>query len=89
MRGAPILSAAAASAKLTPAMSADLRRLVARVKATAGSYDYPSGDALALRTGPAIERRGLVYCANRYTANKRRRWLPTMAGFVIGEQGGA
>ena len=64
----------------TPAQIADLRRCIARCDATKGSYDYPNGDAIALRTGAALERRGWVVWANKGSANRRRRWLPTEAG---------
>ncbi len=64
----------------TPAQIADLRRCIARCDATKGTFDYPNGDAIALRTGAALERRGWVVWANRFSANRRRRWLPTDAG---------
>lgn len=64
----------------TPAQLADLRRCVARCDETKGTFDYPNGDAIALRTGAALERRGWVVRANRFSANCRRRWLPTDAG---------
>lgn len=68
------------SVRPTPAQVADLRRCIARCDVTKGTYDYPNGDAIALRTGAALERRGWVVWANRYSANRRRRWLPTEAG---------
>lgn len=66
--------------RMTPAQIADLRRCIARCDATKGTFDYPNGDAIALRTGAALERRGWVVWANKGSANRRRRWLPTEAG---------
>lgn len=64
----------------TSALIADLRRCIARCDVTRGSFDYPNGDAIALRNGTALERRGWVVWANKGSANRRRRWLPTDAG---------
>jgi hypothetical protein len=55
-------------------MARDLRYAVA--------LHQRAGDADALRTGRALERRGLVRIANvRYT-NRRARWSPTRAGLA-------
>lgn len=64
----------------TPAQLADLRRCIARCDETKGAFDYPNGDAIALRTGTSLERRGWVVWANRFSANRRKRWLPTDVG---------
>jgi hypothetical protein len=65
---------------LSFAQRSDLQRCVARWRATFGSFDYPQGDAIALRTAGKLEALGLVRLGNRYSANRRPRWLPTEAG---------
>ncbi len=67
---------------LTPAMRRDLSAAVALYRRTVGSYDYPHGDATALRTGRALARLGLVTLANAHSANRRQRWRPTPDGLA-------
>lgn len=69
--------------ELTPARRADLERCVAIWRKTNGTYDYPNGNAIELRTGRALERMGLVELGNRFSNNRRRRWLPTEAGRAL------
>lgn len=66
--------------RLTPAMAADLARCVDCCARTQGTYDHPKGRAIVLRTGPALERRGMVLWANKTSVNRSKRWLPTDAG---------
>lgn len=63
-------------------MLRDLLAAVTLYRHTVGTYDYPHGDARALRTGPALARRGLVQVSNAGSANRRRRWLPTPDGLA-------
>ena len=73
----------AARAALTFSQYRDLERCVRRYRATAGTYDYPNGDAIALRCGRSLAHRGLVWWANQGTANRRKRYLPTSAGLEL------
>jgi len=61
----------------------DLHACAKRHLATAGTYDYPHGDAIRLRTGRALARRGLVEVGNRWSANRYTRWRPTSAGIAL------
>lgn len=73
-------------ADLTEAQKRDLLKCHAVWFRTHGTYDYPSGNAIALRTGKSLAKLGLVELGNRYSANRRARWLPTAAGKTKAEE---
>lgn len=76
------MPAANADSVLTDAMRRDLLDCVAVCERTRGTYDWPRGRAIRLRTGEALARRGLVSWANQYSANRCKSWLPTDAGIA-------
>lgn len=67
---------------LTQAMMRDLERCVMVYERTVGTFDYRSGADVGLRTGRALQRRGLVRVGNAGSANRCIRWLPTEAGIA-------
>jgi hypothetical protein len=60
----------------------DLERCVRIVRATVGTVECPDGEAVALRTGGALLRRGLVEAAGfgQVNGNTLRLWRPTKKG---------
>ncbi len=70
---------------LTGPMRADLLLLAELYARLAGTNDCPDlrGPAEALRTGRALEVRGMVELGNRWSVNHQPRWWLTEAGFVV------
>lgn len=58
----------------------DLRRSVDVWRKTVGTFDYPEGRSVRLRTGRALAKRGLVELGNGGSANAYRAWRPTPKG---------
>jgi hypothetical protein len=70
------------SQSLTEAMLRDLEKCVRVYERTVDTVDYRGGEAIRLRTGAALLRRGLVQVGNRGSANRCIRWLPTAEGIA-------
>lgn len=69
-------------ASLTTAQKRDLETAVTVYQQTVGSYDWPSGQSVRLRTGKALETLGLVE-NRRSTANAYDHWAPTPRGLEV------
>lgn len=73
--------------KVTDAQKRDLSWLYHVYRVTVGSYDWrENGESLRLKTGKSLERLGLVEQANRYSANRFKRWRLTEAGKKLCEE---
>jgi len=74
-----------APSDLTPAQTKELLRLYTIYKRTVGSYDWPKGMSLRLRSGKRLAWLGLVEQANLYSANRYRAWRITDEGVKVAE----
>lgn len=65
---------------LTDAQVRELTKLYQIHQKTVGTFDWPKGMSIRLRTGKSLEKMGLVYHANKYSANRYMRWGITEEG---------
>ena len=65
--------------ELTKPQLNDLKKAIATHKLTVGSFNWPDGMSVRLRTGKALEKLGLVK-NQRSRWNKNNHWIPTKKG---------
>lgn len=78
----PHLDTATEQAQLTPAQARDLVTAASVHQRTVGSYDWPGGKSVRLRTGKALEALGLVE-NRRSDVNAYDHWIPTPRGLEV------
>lgn len=66
-------------AKMTVPQIKELHKAVDAFNATEGSFDWPNGMSVRLRTGKNLEALGLVKNV-RSSANRYDHWVPTVKG---------
>lgn len=74
------ISEAAPMIVLTSRQARDLRYLVALYRLTIGLTRQRYADGDSIRTGRALERKGLVKHAFEQYSNRAATWVPTTAG---------
>lgn len=68
---------------LTEAQTRELLRLYQVHIKTVGTYDWPDGKVLRLRTGKYLAEKGLVKIGNAGSANRYPKWRITEQGMKI------
>lgn len=71
------------SVKLTDTQLRELTKLYHIHRDTVGTFDWPKGRSIRLKTGKSLEKMGLAYHANKYSANRYKRWGITEEGIRI------
>ena len=72
--------------KLTEAQMRELKALSEIHHKTVGTFDWSKERAVRLRTGKSLEKLGLVYHANKFSANRYKRWGITEKGILLVNQ---